>query len=388
MADTTPAANALESTLEALQAIANAKGYVTTDDVLEAWTGEDEIDASSLETLNESLGELGIDVRDDTLRSDRGRRTRPLDSATGETDDTISLYLREIGSIPLLDADDEKTLAQQLEAGLAARLRLGDPTEIFEMPDAELQALRKQGLAGEEARKRLIQANSRLVVHIAKKYVGNGVPFQDLIQEGNLGLMRAVEKFDYHKGFKFSTYATWWIRQAITRALADQSRTIRVPVHMAEQISKLTAVTRQLEQELGRDPSTEEIAAELDMPVARVEQVIQIARRPISLEMPVGEESDSEYGDFLQDKDALEPTELAGREMLRDEIEAVLDSLSEREAEVLSLRYGLKDGTPHTLEEVGAKFGVTRERIRQIETKAIRRLRHPTRSNKLRDYLR
>ena len=388
MADITPTANALETTLEALQAIANAKGYVTTDDVLEAWTGEAGIDAASLETVNQTLAELGIDVRDDTLRSDRGRRTRPLDSATGETDDTISLYLREIGSIPLLDADDEKTLAQQLEAGLAAKLRLGDPTEIFEMPDAELQVLRKQGLAGEEARKRLIQANSRLVVHIAKKYVGNGVPFQDLIQEGNLGLMRAVEKFDYHKGFKFSTYATWWIRQAITRALADQSRTIRVPVHMAEQISKLTAVTRQLEQELGRDPSTQEIAAELDMPVARVEQVIQIARRPISLEMPVGEESDSEYGDFLQDKDALEPTELAGREMLRDEIEAVLDSLSEREAEVLSLRYGLKDGTPHTLEEVGAKFGVTRERIRQIETKAIRRLRHPTRSNKLRDYLR
>ena len=249
----------------------------------------------------------------------------------------------------------------------------------------ELQRVVREG---ERARARLTHANTRLVVHIAKKYVNNGVPFMDLIQEGNLGLIRAVEKFDYRRGFKFSTYATWWIRQAITRALADQARTIRVPVHMSEQISKITAVTRRLEQDLGRKPTPEEIAAEMDMSPKRVERILEIAQRPLSLEMKVGEDADSELGDFLPDEGSPEPTEQAGRELLREEIESVLGSLSRREAQVLELRYGLVDGTAHTLEEVGEKFGVTRERIRQIETKAIRRLRHPTRSKKLRDYLR
>ncbi len=378
---------ALESTIEALQARAIEQGFVGRDELDDAWAGDRELDAEHRRRIEDALTELGIELRAEGLQSDRGRRTRPLD-ASGEIDDTISLYLREIGGIPLLEARDEKHLARQLERGIAALERLEDPLLQPELDPEVVQRLESQVRGGQEARKRLIQANSRLVVHIAKRYNGKGVPFQDLIQEGNLGLMRAVEKFDHRRGFKFSTYATWWIRQSITRALADQSRTIRVPVHMAEQISKLGAARRRLEQELGRDPSIEEVASELDLPVAKVEQVMQFARRPISLETPVGEDSESEYGDFLPDKDTPEPTEQAGREMLREEMEAVLASLSEREAEVLALRYGLGGGTPLTLEEVGKRFGVTRERIRQIETKAIRRLRHPTRSNKLRDFLR
>jgi RNA polymerase primary sigma factor len=386
-------AKAYDRALEALRIVAASKGHVTLDDLVGAAASvansdEDQAGEKAVAALYRSLVDAKITVQDDTLLSDRGRRVQPLDAHAGESDNTIGLYLREIGGIALLDASDEQTLARQFEAGLEAARRIEDPSEIFEMEDAELKLLRELARQGEEARNRLIQANSRLVVYIAKKYVGNGVPLPDLIQEGNLGLMRAVEKFDYRKGFKFSTYATWWIRQAVTRALADQSRTIRVPVHMAEQISKLTGATRHLEQSLGRDPTLDELALELDLSPQKVEQIIQIARQPISLEMPVGEESDSEYGDFLADTDAIEPTELAGREMLRDQLLEVLASLPEREAQVLELRYGLHDGTPRTLEEVGTKFGVTRERIRQIETKAIRHLRHPLRSNKLRDYLR
>lgn len=364
------------------------RGYLTTEEVLDAFLDDDE----SLDQVESAFTELlkaGIEVRDtdtDSSRSDgRGRRGRNLADPSGvDSDDSISLYLREIGPIPLLTSDDEVELAKRLERGMEAKKRL----DIAELAPEETAAMNAMILDGEQARKELIQANSRLVVSIAKKYVGHGVPFLDLIQEGNLGLIRAVEKFDYSLGYKFSTYATWWIKQAITRALADQARTIRVPVHMSEQINKLRTAQRQLEQSLGREPSVEELAGELDISPRKVEQIIEIAQRPLSLELPVGEEDDSELGDFIEDEETPQPTEAAWEELLREEIEQVLGSLSPREARVLQLRFGLIDGYQHTLEEVGEKFGVTRERIRQIETKAIRRLRHPTRSKRLRDYLR
>jgi RNA polymerase primary sigma factor len=394
---TTRTSKAVKVAVDQLVKRARRRGFITPEDVVEVLPNEQALDDHVADELYALLAEAGVEMREDepddepialeTLIGPRPRRPRAVDVDTADDDDTITLYLREIGGIPLLTAEDERLLAQRYEQGRAAQghLENGALEPGAGGPSPEL--LRRQVADGESARARLIQANSRLVVHIAKKYVNNGVPFMDLIQEGNLGLIRAVEKFDYRRGFKFSTYATWWIRQAITRALADQARTIRVPVHMSEQISRLAAATRRLEQELGRDPTLVEVAREMELPAQRVEQIIEIARSPLSLEMKVGEESDAELGHFIAD-DTPEPTEQAGRELLREELGSVLNSLTRREAQVLELRYGLADGTPHTLEEVGERFGVTRERIRQIETKAIRRLRHPTRSRKLRDYLR
>lgn len=272
-------------------------------------------------------------------------------------EDPVRMYLKEIGKVPLLSADEEVELAKRMAEG------------------------------DEDAKKRLAEANLRLVVSIAKRYVGRGMLFLDLIQEGNLGLIKAVEKFDYHKGFKFSTYATWWIRQAITRAIADQARTIRIPVHMVETINKLIRVSRQLLQELGREPTPEEIAAELDMPVERVREILKISQEPVSLETPIGEEEDCHLGDFIQDDNVPVPAEAAAQTLLKEQLDEVLDTLTEREQKVLRLRFGMDDGRARTLEEVGKEFDVTRERIRQIEAKALRKLRHPSRSRKLRDYL-
>ena len=366
------------------------RGYLTADEILDAFPDEETI--NDVEATYSELLNAGIEIRDvdgDPVRGaeeEELQRPPALTDPDGiDSDDAISLYMREIGAIPLLTAEDEVRLAKRLEQGRKAAERLRQAKNLDEKQRARLE---EQVADGERARKRLIQANSRLVVSIAKKYVGHGVPFLDLIQEGNLGLIRAVEKFDYRRGYKFSTYATWWIRQAITRALADQARTIRVPVHMSEQINKLKALQRRLEQELGRDPTPNELAAEMGLSPRKVEQILEIAQRPLSLELPIGDEADSELGDFIEDEGTPLPTELAWQELLREEIERVLGSLSPREARVLQLRFGLTDGRQHTLEEVGEKFGVTRERIRQIETKAIRRLRHPMRSKRLRDYLR
>ncbi|MBK7781416.1 MAG: RNA polymerase sigma factor RpoD [Ardenticatenia bacterium] len=382
----------VDATVESLIALARDQGHVSSEDISAAIEEADMIDDAAWTAVYEAVIDAGIQVRGPdeepmaapAAGADRIRPSAMADFSTIETDDTISMYLREIGDIPLLTGEEERSLAMQFEAGLLAGQKL---TKEPRLVGLERDTLIREMRVGEHARQKLIQANSRLVVHIAKKYINHGVPFQDLIQEGNLGLMRAVEKFDYTKGFKFSTYATWWIRQAITRALADQSRTIRVPVHMSEQIARLNQTSRQLEQELGREPTIDEIAKALDQPTQKIDQILQLARRPISLETPMGEESDSSFGEFVADE-SMEPNELAGREMLREQLDEVLRSLTPREAEVLELRFGLVDGTPHTLEEVGARFGVTRERIRQIETKAIRRLRHPARSSRLRDYLR
>jgi len=303
-----------------------------------------------------------------------------------DVDDSVSLYLREIGRVPLLTAEQEVSLARRMQCGQAASRQLEDGNgNLSADRRAELRRLVRDG---ELAREHLVKANSRLVVSIAKKYMGSGVPFLDLIQEGNIGLMRAVRKFDYERGFKFSTYATWWIRQAVTRAIADQSRTIRVPVHMHEQINHLSRASRQLTQELGRVPAREEIAEELGVPASKVEQVLQVSQRPYSLETPVGEEDDSFLGDFIEDCEARSPGESASTEILREVLDELLEQLPAREVRILKLRFGLLDGYSYTLEEVGHKFGVTRERIRQIEAQALGRLRHPSRTRRLKDYLR
>ena len=304
------------------------------------------------------------------------------------TDDPVRMYLKEIGKVNLLSSEEEIALAQDMGAGTAAKEQLEEMEKSGEeIPDEVRAQLNKTIKRGERAKQRLAEANLRLVVSIAKRYVGRGMQFLDLIQEGNLGLIKAVEKFDYTKGYKFSTYATWWIRQAITRAIADQARTIRIPVHMVETINKVIRVSRQLLQELGHDPSPEEIAEEMSMPVERVREILKIAQEPVSLETPIGEEEDSHLGDFIPDEDASEPAEAASFTLLKEQLVEVLSTLTPREEKVLKLRFGIEDGRTRTLEEVGKEFNVTRERIRQIEAKALRKLRHPSRSKKLKDFL-
>ncbi|OWR29493.1 RNA polymerase sigma factor RpoD [Saccharibacillus sp. O23] len=328
-------------------------------------------DPEQIDEFYEQLGDLGIEVGDESDEEEERARPRneQEDGEESEFEDDLALppgikindpvrmYLKEIGRVPLLSADDEVELAKRIKEG------------------------------DEEAKRRLAEANLRLVVSIAKRYVGRGMLFLDLIQEGNMGLIKAVEKFDYKKGFKFSTYATWWIRQAITRAIADQARTIRIPVHMVETINKLIRVSRQLLQEYGREPSPEEIAAEMELSVEKVREIMKIAQEPVSLETPIGEEDDSHLGDFIEDQEALAPADAAAYELLKEQLEDVLDTLTDREENVLRLRFGLDDGRTRTLEEVGKVFGVTRERIRQIEAKALRKLRHPSRSKRLKDFL-
>jgi RNA polymerase primary sigma factor len=375
---------------EQLVILGRDQGFVTYDDVLNAFP-EAESNMEQLEDLFANLFEQGIEVgtfheeEAEDAAEDASTEIPELDIDLDliDIDDSISLYLKEIGRVPLLTADEEVSLAKRMERGRDARQKLTLGTDDPNERDRLLLAVKD----GQAAQEHLIKANSRLVVSVAKKYVGRGVPFLDLIQEGNIGLIRAVKKFDYRRGYKFSTYATWWIRQAVTRAIADQGRTIRVPVHMYEQINRLTRTSRQLVQELGRDPTTEEIAERLGVPPRKVEQIIRVSQRPLSLEMPVGEEEDSYLGDFIEDAEADSPTDSASQTMLRQVIDEIFESLTPREVRILQLRFGLVDGYSYTLEEVGKKFGVTRERIRQIEAQALGRLRHPSRSRKLRDYL-
>ena len=321
-------------------------------------------------------------------RSSRARSRRTDSSTVMLTGDPVRMYLKEIGKVDLLTAQEEVNLAMKIEAGTEAskKLEAAENGEI-ELTRAEQRRLMRIEQVGLEAKQSLISANLRLTVSIAKRYVGRGMLFLDLIQEGNLGLIRAVEKFDYTKGFKFSTYATWWIRQAITRAIADQARTIRIPVHMVETINKLVRVQRQLLQDLGRDPTPEEIGAEMGISADRVREIQKISQEPVSLETPIGEEEDSQLGDFIEDSTAVAPPEAASDSMLREQLEQVLDSLADRERKVIKFRFGLEDGHPRTLEEVGREFGVTRERIRQIESKTLAKLRHPSRSGRLKDYI-
>ena len=321
-------------------------------------------------------------------RSSRARSRRTDSSTVMLTGDPVRMYLKEIGKVDLLTAQEEVNLAMKIEAGTEAskKLEAAENCEI-ELTRAEQRRLMRIEQVGLEAKQSLISANLRLTVSIAKRYVGRGMLFLDLIQEGNLGLIRAVEKFDYTKGFKFSTYATWWIRQAITRAIADQARTIRIPVHMVETINKLVRVQRQLLQDLGRDPTPEEIGAEMGISADRVREIQKISQEPVSLETPIGEEEDSQLGDFIEDSTAVAPPEAASDSMLREQLEQVLDSLADRERKVIKFRFGLEDGHPRTLEEVGREFGVTRERIRQIESKTLAKLRHPSRSGRLKDYI-
>ena len=316
-------------------------------------------------------------------------RKRSADtSVTMLTGDPVRMYLKEIGKVPLLNAAEEIDLAMKIEAGIEATDQLEKAEEEgLELDRRERRRLTRIEQVGLDAKQQLIEANLRLVVSIAKRYVGRGMLFLDLIQEGNLGLIRAVEKFDYTKGFKFSTYATWWIRQAITRAIADQARTIRIPVHMVETINKLVRIQRQLLQELGREPTPEEIGKEMGLSAERVREIQKISQEPVSLETPIGEEEDSQLGDFIEDDAAVVPPDAASFSMLQEQLTKVLDGLAERERKVISLRFGLEDGHPRTLEEVGREFGVTRERIRQIESKTLAKLRHPSRSSKLKDYL-
>ncbi len=349
----------LPAELKGLVDFGRRRGFLTHDEILEHFP-EAEQNIELIDRVYSVLLEQGIDVVEDAKEAEvkgKEEETEPREAEGVAIDDPVRMYLKEIGKVSLLSPELEIELAKRMEKG------------------------------EEEAKRRLIEANLRLVVSIAKKYVGRGMLFLDLIQEGNLGLIRAVEKFDWRKGFKFSTYATWWIRQAITRALADQARTIRIPVHMVETINKLIRIQRTLLQDLGRDPAAEEIAQAMSLPVERVREILKISQEPISLETPIGEEEDSHLGDFIEDQEALAPAEAASFTMLKEQLDDVLETLTPRERKVLKLRFGLDDGRPRTLEEVGHEFGVTRERIRQIEAKALRKLRHPSRSKRLKDFI-
>ncbi|MEW9667382.1 RNA polymerase sigma factor RpoD [Ammoniphilus sp. 3BR4] len=358
----------IDQVKEQLVEVGKKRGVLTYKEVMERLSPFDQ-DSDQMDEFYEYLSDQGVEVINETEEEDD---IVPEDEMDDEEEfdlndlsvppgikinDPVRMYLKEIGRVPLLSADEEINLAQRIETG------------------------------DEEAKRRLAEANLRLVVSIAKRYVGRGMLFLDLIQEGNMGLIKAVEKFDYKKGYKFSTYATWWIRQAITRAIADQARTIRIPVHMVETINKLIRVSRQLLQELGREPSPEEIAEKMDLTPEKVREILKIAQEPVSLETPIGEEDDSHLGDFIEDQEALAPSDAAAYELLKEQLEDVLDTLTDREENVLRLRFGLDDGRTRTLEEVGKVFGVTRERIRQIEAKALRKLRHPSRSKRLKDFL-
>ncbi len=348
-------------------------------------------DEELLEGIPEEELKATVEVQMPRVNSKGKAKTRKRaadTSVTMLTGDPVRMYLKEIGKVPLLTAAEEIDLAMKIEAGVEATEKIESAEdEGIELERREMRRLCRIEQVGLDAKQQLIEANLRLVVSIAKRYVGRGMLFLDLIQEGNLGLIRAVEKFDYTKGFKFSTYATWWIRQAITRAIADQARTIRIPVHMVETINKLVRIQRQLLQELGREPTPEEIGNEMGLSAERVREIQKISQEPVSLETPIGEEEDSQLGDFIEDDAAVVPPDAASFSMLQEQLSKVLDGLAERERKVIALRFGLEDGHPRTLEEVGREFGVTRERIRQIESKTLAKLRHPSRSSKLKDYL-
>jgi len=365
--------------VQALLARGRAAGSLTTEEVGAALVAAD-LPPDALDGVLHAVSGAGIVLVD----PDEEAEEPAQEVAAGPTSDPVRLYLREIGRVPLLRAADEVELAKAIEAGVFAAERLAVQLGLSE---AERRDLTLVQVAGVRAKRRLVEANLRLVVSIAKRYVGRGMAFLDLIQEGNLGLIRAVEKFDYTKGFKFSTYATWWIRQAITRAIADQARTIRIPVHMVETINKVVRLQRQLLQDLGREPTPEELGAALDLPPVKVVEIQKLAQEPVSLDTPIGEADDSHFGDFIEDADAVVPSDAVAFLLLKEQLELVLHDLSEREKQVIVLRFGLADGRPRTLEEVGQEFGVTRERIRQIESKTLLKLRHPSRAAKLRDYL-
>jgi len=375
VADAPPAT--LEELKKKLLARGKSQGSLTYEEINTAFDALEEVTPEQLDEFFEEITGAGIEIVDD--QKDEKPESEGEEEAEApipdglSLDDPVRMYLKEIGRVPLLSMEQEKSLAMRIEAGEDESRRDG-AADHGVIDD------------GEEAKRQLTEANLRLVVSIAKKYVGRGMLFLDLIQEGNLGLIRAVEKFDYRKGYKFSTYATWWIRQAITRALADQARTIRIPVHMVETINRLIKVSRQLLQELGREPSVEEIAEAMGLTPEKVREVMKISQEPISLETPIGEEEDSHLGDFIEDQEAVAPAEAASVMLLKEKMQDVLQNLTERERKVLVLRFGLEDGHQRTLEEVGQEFGVTRERIRQIEAKALRKLRHPSRGKALKDY--
>ncbi len=371
-----PAPVTVEELKKRLITRGKTQGSLTYEEINSTFDVLDEVSPEQLDEFFEEITAAGIELvdeqKDEKPEAEREEEVEAIPDGLS-LDDPVRMYLKEIGRVPLLSMEQEKSLAMRIEAG---------ELEIRNNGSADSKVID----GGEEAKRQLTEANLRLVVSIAKKYVGRGMLFLDLIQEGNLGLIRAVEKFDYRKGYKFSTYATWWIRQAITRALADQARTIRIPVHMVETINRLIKVSRQLLQELGREPSVEEIAEAMSLTPEKVREVMKISQEPISLETPIGEEEDSHLGDFIEDQEAVAPAEAASVMLLKEKMQDVLQNLTERERKVLVLRFGLEDGHQRTLEEVGQEFGVTRERIRQIEAKALRKLRHPSRGKALKDY--
>jgi RNA polymerase primary sigma factor len=381
-----------QNMLTALQERADVQGYLTSEDILEIYPQE-QTTVERLEKIVSFLRRQGIEILGDEneenfIQADSSEDA-DIDPSTSlenvSSDDTVEIYLKEMSRVPLLCVEEEIDLAKRIERGREAQIRLNKingNTSLIERK--KLEETVEDGL---RAREHIIKANTRLVVSIAKRYIGRGVPFLDLIQEGNLGLMKAVEKYEYLRGFRFSTYATWWIRQTISRSIADQGRTIRLPVHMTDRIRLLYRISHELEQNLGRPPTIEELSAEMEVPAQKVQWMLQVSWIPISLESPVGDEDDSELGFFVEDEITPTPSQVAYENMLRERLDEVLATLSPREARILRLRFGLDDNRPYTLEEVGAKFGLTRERIRQIEGKALRRLRHPCRSRQLREYL-